>query len=376
GTGLARVEDVDEMLDEERDVLESIPKRRDGDHARLEPVIQVLAQQAALDGFLGIAIGRGDKADIDGNLDSGADRANLVLLNRAKQFALRLRAHLGDFVEKQGSTLGGAEETEIFDVGSAERSAFVAEQLAFDQVLWDGGAVEGDERAVGVRAAFVDRARNQLLAGPAFPDNQDGSAGAACRLDFFIEPMHRRALPDQAVEMRAHVPGQRGGLAFQRLDSRVRDGGLGPKVRVRKHDHPDVTQLIERPIDPRHRGRKRGKSGGRAFLEEMHRNDQLRKRDAALGKSLAHTAHIDGEPVDIPGEQVAQGGIKLGAEDLHELGAVESPRISKMKQIKVEPVFKHLGAVLLYRLQDRHQLFKLRVPQKMEVSGLRCGILG
>jgi hypothetical protein len=50
----------------------------------------------------------------------------------------------------------------------------VAEALALEQRLRERGARDGDERLRGARALVVDRAREQLLAGAALAEDEDG----------------------------------------------------------------------------------------------------------------------------------------------------------------------------------------------------------
>ena len=48
---------------------------------------------------------------------------------------------------------------------AGEGALHVPEELALDEVLGDGAAVDGDERAVHARAAAVELAGDELLAG-------------------------------------------------------------------------------------------------------------------------------------------------------------------------------------------------------------------
>ena len=47
-------------------------------------------------------------------------------------------------------------------VGAGEGAAAVAEELTFEQVAQDGGAVEGDEGFLGAVGEIVDRAGEDL----------------------------------------------------------------------------------------------------------------------------------------------------------------------------------------------------------------------
>src|SRR5215472_10226375 len=143
--GLTRVEQVEEVFGEQRHIFQPTAQGRNGYHHRLQPVIKVLAQLTIAHCVLWIAIGRRHQAHLDGNLLSRTYRSHCTFLNSAQQLALRGRTHFGDFIEKQGAAFGRAEEPQILHVGSAESPAFVTEQLALDQILGDGGAVERDE---------------------------------------------------------------------------------------------------------------------------------------------------------------------------------------------------------------------------------------
>ena len=58
-------------------------------------------------------------------------------------------------------------------VGAGEGAAAVTEQLAFEQVARDRGAIERDERLLGAVGKLMDGARENLLAGAAFPGDEN-----------------------------------------------------------------------------------------------------------------------------------------------------------------------------------------------------------
>ena len=77
------------------------------------------------------------------------------------------RGHVADFVEEQRAAVGLLELADPPAVGAGERPALVAEQLAFQQRLRDGRAVDRQERAATAAAMVVDGAGDQFLAGAA-----------------------------------------------------------------------------------------------------------------------------------------------------------------------------------------------------------------
>src|SRR5262249_53334119 len=89
----------------------------------------------------------------------------------------------------------------VVAVGAGEGAAAVAEELAFDEVAGDGGAVEGDEGLVGAGGVGMNGAGDDFLAGAALAGDEDvdGRAGDALGEG-----------PDSA-----HVAGEPGGVVFE-----------------------------------------------------------------------------------------------------------------------------------------------------------------
>ena len=74
-----------------------------------------------------------------------ADAVDLALLQGAQQLGLQAPVHLGDFVEQQRAAVGLLELADAAGDRAGEGALLVAEQLALQQVLGDGGAVDRDE---------------------------------------------------------------------------------------------------------------------------------------------------------------------------------------------------------------------------------------
>ena len=59
----------------------------------------------------------------------------------------------------------------------------MTEQFRFEKGFGQAGAIERDERAELTPAREMERARDQLLAGAALAENQNGALGAGDALD-------------------------------------------------------------------------------------------------------------------------------------------------------------------------------------------------
>ena len=97
--------------------------------------------------------------------------------------------HVADLVEEERAAVAPASNRPLLRLGRAgERALLVAEQLALEQVLGDGGAVDRDERAGRARGLGVmDGARHQLLARAALAGDEHA---ALARRDARDEPAH------------------------------------------------------------------------------------------------------------------------------------------------------------------------------------------
>src|SRR3989442_11064057 len=77
-------------------------------------------------------------------------------------------------------------------LGSREGAAFIAEQLGLQEVLRDGGAIDGEERLPVALAVFMNRPGDQLFSGPAFAENQDVDVHGGDRKSTRLNSSHVR----------------------------------------------------------------------------------------------------------------------------------------------------------------------------------------
>ena len=75
---------------------------------------------------------------------------------------------------------------------AGERALLVAEQFGLEQILGNGGAVDGDEAAGPAAALLVDSASEQLLAGAAGAKEHHRDIGIGHALDRARHPHHLR----------------------------------------------------------------------------------------------------------------------------------------------------------------------------------------
>ena len=103
-------------------------------------------------------------------------------------------------------------------VGAGEGPLAVAEELALDEVLGQGPAVDRDEGVAGPLALVVEVPGDQLLAGAGLAQDQDPGVGRRDHLDLAADRLHRRGVADQ---QRRPLDGLEPGLEGGRLVGQV-----------------------------------------------------------------------------------------------------------------------------------------------------------
>ena len=186
--------------DDRCDVLAAGSQGREADADDAEAVVEVGAQGAAGDGRGEVALGCGDDPDVDRLLAVAADGADGAGLEGAQEAGLEVEREGVELVEEEGAAVGPGEGAAAGLQGAGEGAADVAEELALDEVLREGAAVDGDEGAAPARAGVVDRPGGELLAGAGLALEQDGDVGGGGELEHGEDLAHDQAGADQLAE--------------------------------------------------------------------------------------------------------------------------------------------------------------------------------
>ena len=144
--------------------MHALAQRRDAQGDAVEAEVQVAPEAPGGDLGLQIAVGGRQEAHVDGPRLQGADAEHLPLLEHPQQLRLERDRHLADLVEEDGPALRRLEQAWLALRRPRERAALEAEQLALEQRLGQGRAVDAEQRRVGARRALVQPPRHDLLA--------------------------------------------------------------------------------------------------------------------------------------------------------------------------------------------------------------------
>ena len=189
------------MLDEERHVLHPLAERGQHDRDDVQPVVEILAEAAALHLALEVLVGRCDDADVHPDGAVAADALELALLQHAQDLGLRLEAHVADLVEQEGPAVGDLELAFARRRRAGEGPLLVAEELALDELPGEGRAVDLHERPAAAGAVVVEGVRDELLAGAARAAHQHGEVGVGHFSNHVEHPLHGGAPADDALEL-------------------------------------------------------------------------------------------------------------------------------------------------------------------------------
>src|SRR6266496_6056463 len=109
-----------------------------------------------------------------------AEPLKFAFLENSQKLRLQVPRHLANFVEKQRAAVRQFELSCFGCIGASESALGMSEQFALEQVLRYGRTVHRDKWFATSAAGFVNKLRQQLLAGAAFGFDQNIRIGA-CR---------------------------------------------------------------------------------------------------------------------------------------------------------------------------------------------------
>ena len=142
----------------------------------VEPEKQVLPEAALADHAVQLLVGGGNHADVHRTGPEITDGNDALFLKNAQELGLKMEAEFTDFVEEEGPTIGGANEAKRIAGSASEGSLYVAEQLALEQRVAEGGAIDRDKGLLGARRIAVDESREHFLAAARLSQDHDRGA--------------------------------------------------------------------------------------------------------------------------------------------------------------------------------------------------------
>lgn len=165
-------------------------ERRHFQRNDVQAIKQVFAETPFGDFGLRIAVGGADNADVRCTKPVLAEPLHLTGLQKAQELGLQGQIHVADFVEEQRAAIGLQGRAIAFGRRAGERALHMAENLAFQQILGDGSAVEGDEWTFCPARQQMEGFGANFLARTAFAGHEYSGIGGSSALDDAVNRLH------------------------------------------------------------------------------------------------------------------------------------------------------------------------------------------
>ena len=107
--------------------------------------------------------------------------------------------HLADFVQEDGAAVRLFEQADARVDGAREGALGVAEELGFEQMIGQRGAVDGHHAGRRPAARNMQRARGHFLAGAGFAGDENRGTAVGDQIDDFHYLAHRAAGANQQI---------------------------------------------------------------------------------------------------------------------------------------------------------------------------------
>src|SRR6266852_7864664 len=188
------------MRDQGWNVFAALPQwwQKDGEH--IQTIVEVTAKFASLHHLRQVPIRSSHQPHVHLVSPSAAQAFEFLFLQYAQQLGLQRRRNIAHLVEEERTFVGQLEAANLLRYGSGERALLVAKELAFQQIQWNGSAIQPYEKTSDARADVVDRMGDELLAGTCFTLDQHSRAGRRDAFDLFEHRFQRRTVADDLLE--------------------------------------------------------------------------------------------------------------------------------------------------------------------------------
>src|SRR5262245_17017817 len=123
-------ESRDKIIDQYRNIVGSLPQRRDVYGKDIQAVVQVGAKSSVGDFALQIAIGRGNNSNVRANRLIAANTLEFFFLKHAEQCNLHFGREFADLIQENRSAMRCLESSNSLLERARKRAFFMSEQFA------------------------------------------------------------------------------------------------------------------------------------------------------------------------------------------------------------------------------------------------------
>ena len=169
---------VQKVIGQRENIALPFPQRRYGEGHHIEAIVQVGPKPSLFYQFLQGLIGGRHNSHIHRHVFFPPDFLNLPPLKHPQQLALHYQGHIPHLVQKEGTSLGQLKLAQLPPFPCPCKGALlIAEQLALNERLRDGSAVDRYKRPISSGTGLVNQLCKALLAHTIFPPNKHRRVG-------------------------------------------------------------------------------------------------------------------------------------------------------------------------------------------------------
>jgi len=128
-----------------------------------------------------------------------AEAVKLTVLQNPQEFRLQRQGQVPDLIHKDGAAVGLLKTPGFILRRTGEGAFDISEQLGFQQILRDGGAVHLDKRFLRAAAGRMQHLGTQVFTGTRGPFDQNGGVGVGDDAHHFENPAHGGVPADHVV---------------------------------------------------------------------------------------------------------------------------------------------------------------------------------
>jgi len=132
-SGVAGLALLEEIIDQQRDILFPLAKRRDIDLHGTQPKKEIFAEIPALDISPQVTRARRKNAGVKRKRVTGSDGPEFPLLQHRREFTLDMQRKIANFLQQDGTSSGKGEEAPPCLSGAGKGPLFISEKLRFGQ---------------------------------------------------------------------------------------------------------------------------------------------------------------------------------------------------------------------------------------------------
>ena len=125
-----------------------------------------------------------------------------AVLQDLKELGLDGEIEAADLIEEEGPVVRLLDASEFCGHCAGKCAFFVAEELGFEQGVWNGWAAYFDERTAGTQGVSVKEADANLFSGSAFALNEDGNIGLGNAFELVPDSLHGCSLAENNLKRR------------------------------------------------------------------------------------------------------------------------------------------------------------------------------